>query len=415
MKGAVADGYATITTDAGLGYSERSRDWALVSPGNVNLYLLQNLGSVALADEAAIGKEVVKEFYGKKPDYSYWNGCSQGGRQGVMLAQRYPEAYDGISAGAPAIYWSEVMAGTDWSQVVMNDIGEYPFGCEITAISLNATRECDGLDGVTDGVVINIDGCLGSYDPFRLVGEEIDCPQAPGGKVKITEAAAVVLNQTWHGRALADGTPAWVGWTPGSDLIGNGSGLAITNCTVDGKCKGDPVELGVDWFRLFVARNASFDATNLTHEEYDWFVRTSKQVYGGFIETDDPDLGDFRKAGGKMISWHGTVDQILPHKATEKYYNAVSAVMPDVGSFYRHYQIPGLEHCFGGPASNPTSLFQQLRAWVENGTVPESSPIELTVPSGEKQDRIICPFPQKAKYDSACGDEGLAECWACAL
>lgn len=412
MNGALGDGYATITTDAGLGYSQLSREWALLSEGNVNLFLLQNSGSVSLADEAAIGKELIKEFYGRKPDYSYWNGCSNGGRQGMMLAQRYPGAYDGIAAGAPGIYWTEVMAGTIWPQIVMSELEAHPYGCEFTAIAQAATKACDGLDGVVDGVVTEIDECLTSFDPFSLVGREIECAGAAGGRVNITEAAAVVSNKTWHGRSLADGTQKWVGWTPGTDLVVNGSGLAATNCT-GGTCVGKPISLGIDWFGLFIARNSTFDASKLTHEEYDYFSRASKQQYGGLIETDDPDLSDFQKLGGKLISWHGTVDPILPHKSSERYYEAVSSIVPNVGNFYRHYRIPGLEHCFGGLTSNPTSLFQQLRAWVENGTVPESLPVQLTGPNGDKQDRIVCPYPQRAKYLTSCGDTALARCWEC--
>jgi pimeloyl-ACP methyl ester carboxylesterase len=133
MVGAVADGYATITTDAGLGTSDDPRDWALLSPGNVNPFNLQNLGSRSLGDEAVLGKAIIKSFYGKGPNYSYWNGCSQGGRQGLMLAQRYPDAYDGIAVGAPALYWTKLFATIQWPQQYMNQLGaecDYRGRCE---------------------------------------------------------------------------------------------------------------------------------------------------------------------------------------------------------------------------------------------------------------------------------------------
>jgi hypothetical protein len=99
---------------------------------------------------------------------------------------------------------------------------------------------------------------------------------------------------------------------------------------------------------------------------------------------------------------------------TEHYYEAVSAAMgSDVDSFYRHFEVPGLGHCFGGRGGSPTSLFEQLRAWVENGTAPESSPFEVTGLDGETQNRTLCSYPQTAELDKTCGDPASAACWSC--
>ncbi|KAK4199480.1 tannase and feruloyl esterase-domain-containing protein [Triangularia verruculosa] len=409
MKGAIGEGYATITTDAGLGSATTSREWALLSEGNVDLYKLQNLMSVSLRDVGEIGKEVARSFYGEKPRYSYWNGCSQGGRQGMMLAQRYPGLFDGILAGAPGIYWSEAMGGFEWPQVVMNEMGRWPYSCEVVAISKAATTWCDGLDGVVDGIVGDVDGCLEGFDPFEMVGTEIECDNLGGRTVEITEAAAVVVNKTWHGRETVEGKRRWYGLTPGSDLIANGLGVAETNCT-SGSCIGEPNALGKDWFELFIAKSSTFNIQNLTHKELDRFVQASKQEFGSMADTVDTDLSEFARQGSKMISWHGLVDQLLAPKATEKYYQDVSALLPNTSDFYRHFEIPGLEHCLNGSSGNPTELLAQLRAWVEEGVAPESSPVNVTRLNGQTEARVLCPYPKKATFDASCT---TGECWVC--
>jgi hypothetical protein len=108
-------------------------------------------------------------------------------------------------------------------------------------------------------------------------------------------------------------------------------------------------------------------------------------------------------------------DNIIPPKATENYYNAVADISPDVRSFYRYFEVPGLGHCFGGVSSQPTQLFSQLRHWVENGTAPEVSAIKLNATDGTEHSRILCSYPKQAKFDSGCGNPASARCWSCAV
>jgi hypothetical protein len=120
---AASEGFAVVTTDGGHGQLAGPDDWALVSPGNLNWIALQDFASTSLDEATMLGKQVVKAFYGKAASYSYWNGCSQGGRQGHMMAQRYPEQYDGILATAAAVNWAQIMMDFYWPIAVMNDLG----------------------------------------------------------------------------------------------------------------------------------------------------------------------------------------------------------------------------------------------------------------------------------------------------
>ncbi|KAK0708457.1 Tannase/feruloyl esterase [Lasiosphaeris hirsuta] len=428
MEGALADGYATLTTDAGLGSSRDPAPWALVSPGNVDLYNLQNLGSASLNDEARIGKQLIQSFYGKGPDYSYWNGCSQGGRQGLMLAQRYPTAYDGIAVGAPAIYWPQLFGSVIWPQQVMNMLGAYPHSCEMDAITAAAVSACDGLDGVVDGVIgsgRDVEACLAAFDPFALVGTSVaNCSSSPAAW-NISHAAAAVVNATWRGAVTAEGRHIWHGLNPGADLTGaspssNGqSGVAATNCSSNGTCVGVPNELGLPWLNLFINKDPSQTGFgNLTHSQFDNRVKAGLREFGSIIGTDDADLSAFQKAGGKIISFHGLMDNVIPPKSTEEYYKAVADNTADgtqVGDFFRHFEVPGLGHCFGGMSDPPTSLFTQLRAWVENGTAPERSSVVLNGVGGTGENRILCPYPRFAWFDPTCGDSAVEECWSCCV
>ncbi|KAH6614505.1 Tannase/feruloyl esterase [Chaetomium sp. MPI-SDFR-AT-0129] len=418
MKGALGDGYVTTTTDAGLGSAQDPREWALNSVGNVNWYNFNNFASVSLGDQATLSKSLTASFYGKPPAYSYWNGCSQGGRQGLMLAQRYPEAYDGISVGAPILYSTLTGTSLYWPQEVMKVLDRYPYNCEMDAITAAATKKCDKLDGVEDGIVADIDGC--AFDPFSMVGKKVkNCAQAGNKTVEIGLAAAVVVNATWQGMVTPDGKPFWYGLSPGTWISAEGDGMltltgtAATNCS-SGTCVGVPSDLTVSWIDMFVAKgDPKFDLDKVGYEEFYDIVKYSRQVYRSALDTDDPDLSKFQKAGGKIVSFHGLWDSLIPAAATRQYYNEVSSVVPGTHDFFRHYEVPGLSHCAGHASGQPTGLFEQLRTWVEKGVAPEESPVNVTVSDGSTHQRILCPYPEVAKLRKGCRDPADAKCWKC--
>lgn len=192
----ILKGYAGAFTDAGHDIWDPAAggraEWTLHSPGVPNLPLIYDFSYQALDDMTKISKAVIESFYGKKPKYSYWEGCSTGGRQGMVQAQRFPGNYDGILAMAPAINWVSMVLENFWGQVIMNEMDFHPPVCESTAIYEAAVEACDELDGVKDGIVAAHGLC--EFDPISVVGKNIDCDGKPH---QISRGAAKVMKALW--------------------------------------------------------------------------------------------------------------------------------------------------------------------------------------------------------------------------
>ncbi|KAJ0415147.1 Tannase/feruloyl esterase [Aspergillus carlsbadensis] len=371
LAAGVASGYASTTTDAGLnlGVDGSASGWALVSPGNVHLYK---------HDQALIGKSLIADFYGRPPDRSYWNGCSQGGRQGMMLAQRYPTLYDGIVAAAPAITWTAFAMGLFWPQLFTN------------------LAACDGLDVVLDGVISNEYAC--NFNPFSVVGTEFNCTTTNTTR-RISRGAAAVANATWSGPHTTDGKFLWYGPRVGSDLTGGPTqfAAAATTCDADG-CVGAPLIFGAEWITLFVEKNPDFDLATVTPAQYEDIFHAGRQEFSSMVDTDDPKLSRFRDNGGKLLTYHGTSDGVIPVQGSQRYYHRVAQGDPTVDNYFRLFLAPGVSNCIGGPGGTPQTALDSLVSWVEDGTAPLRLPVSFTSDTGTTYSRFLCPYPLRARY-----------------
>lgn len=397
MEAGVNDGYVTVGTDGG--HDAENPDpgnWALNEAGDVNTYLLNTFFFTCLSDMTEIGKAVTKQFYGKYPTRSYFNGCSQGGRQGLAIAQRYPEAYDGILANAPAVHFAEALPMMMWPQVIMDEMKAYPQLCELATITATAIKECDLEDGVADGLISDPKAC--KFNAYELVGQPADCPgESPS---LISEGAARVANAAWTGPITTSGRRLWYGIAHDADLTGM---IALANvlCTGNGTdCRGVPFEPARAWMQYFVAKLKEFDHTMITRAQFEQMFEQSVGEWQDSIATTDPNLSKFRNAGGKMITMHGTSDQVIPVEGSQHYYDNVLKLDPKAADYYRYFEAPGVAHCFGGPGHLPSTLFHDLVAWVEEGRAPNvlmgRSPPNK---QGKVQERPICAYPLVARYD----------------
>ncbi|KIW94148.1 uncharacterized protein Z519_05464 [Cladophialophora bantiana CBS 173.52] len=439
---ALSQGYAISRTDGGHpGQSlttpdqPKTESWAMVSPGNVNLYLLQDFASTCLHDMAVISKSIVASFYGTAPKYSYFQGCSTGGRQGLMLAQRYPGDYDGILSAAPAIYWPKLIVMHYLAHMMMHSLQEYPPPCELEAITKAAIEECDELDGVKDGIISNEEKC--EYDPFKLMGKEIPCEmeyadddenedderrqqQANRTVIKVGYAGPHIAWHLWGGARGSIREPNWHPLTHSTPL----TSFASTTCfRKNNTCVANPSRLMLDWIRLFLYKDPSLTAEDLakriTLDELVRLFRQSDEEYHSFLSTSSPDLSAFHKRGGKMITWHGTSDEAIMPGQTVQYYEealrfAASGISTDTKDFYRLFLAPGIQHCGSGEGALPIKVLPQLRKWVEEGVAPDVLEGEsFGRDHGDKIRRPLCMYPLVAKYKGH-GDMRKAESFECA-
>jgi len=376
---AVKQGYAASTTDAGVGDAIDST-WALNSEGKVNTALLKNFAERSQHETAIVGKAVVDAVYGKAPSYSYFNGCSTGGRQGYMEAQRHPDDYDGILADAPAINWDEYVPATLWPQVVMNEEKTHPTDCEFKAFNQAAIKACDTLDGAKDGLIADASRC--NYDPRRLIGTKVDCE---GKQETITAAEAAVVRKIWDGPRTTSGKKLWYGVPIGADLFNGLAGPA-------------PFKVPADWTAKWVAKQPGLDTSKLTYSQFTKLFKQSQAEYDKVIGTDDPDLSAFRKSGGKLLTYHGQSDQFIPTAGTVDYRERVERNLggsQQVDDFSRLFLAPGTVHCgLNGKVDDLTALTK----WVEQGKAPKTLSATLTNASGQALTRDLCRYPLVSRY-----------------
>src|SRR5262245_20426863 len=354
----VAQGFAAGATDTG--HEGGSGSFALDAKGRLDWQAIRDNGHVGIHEMTVTGKALTQALYGAARKYSYFNGCSTGGRQALMEAQRYPQDYNGVVSASPAINWTKLHVQQLWGPVLMNSMNNPVAACKLSAATAAVIAACDTIDGVKDGVVEDPKRC--TYDPKALVG-------TPAGNCgSFTEADATVIRRLWEGPRREDGSFLWYGLPRGADM----NALWTSRGT---PLRPQPFAIMLDWFRYFLTQDPQFDASIVTPAAYERLFDQSIEQFGAVIGTDNPDLTGFRDRGGKAIVWHGWADQLISAEGTVDYYTRVQQEMggaKKTSEFVRLFMAQGVGHCGGGPGPAPTGTLEALLSWVEEGKAPET-------------------------------------------
>ncbi|VUC33516.1 unnamed protein product [Clonostachys rosea] len=402
MTGLASQGYAVASTDGGYFHKHfgTADSWLMKSPGNLDYPLIVNFAHRSLHELAIISKHIIEQGYGVKAKFSYWHGCSTGGRQGLTIANKYPEDFDGILTSCPGVDYPSLVLSLYWPQFVMNQRNVYPNACEFEFMARAITEACDGLDGVVDGIVARLDLC--NFNLHSLAGKTIDCNGKP---LQVSQDTLEVYKAILKGPVDPHGNELIRGATPGANLVGF-LGTANTVCDEDNNCtRGQPFTIATDWIRLMLKKDPQFDPAKLTHEEYARMFRDARLEWGDLFGSSEPELQRFRMLGKKMLAWHGMNDQVIPISHMRGHFDKVRAADQLHGAttadYYRYFEVPGASHC-GAPdgVAYPMHALEILRSWVEEGIAPEELSTVVLGSEGSRAGPPLCAYPEVANWEN---------------
>ena len=375
LVAALREGYATASTDTGHKVAEvPGASFALGHPEK-----LIDFAYRAVHEMTAQSKAIVTAYYGRGPRQSYWNGCSTGGRQALMEAQRYSGDFDGILAGAPANYWAPLMTGMIVAAQAAHEgqPGNLPRE-KLSLLNTSVLQACDALDGIRDGLIEDptrcrfdpkVLECNGSDGPSCLTAPQVDAAR------KLYASAANIEAQQATFPGMMPGSE--LGWDPINGL--------------------QPFAIGESHFRYLVFKNAAWDFRSFSFDR----DSTAAEEASRLITATGPNLKPFFDRGGKLIQYHGWNDQQISPTASIAYYKSVGEKLggqAKISGSYRLFMAPGMMHCGGGPGPNEFNGMAALERWRESGIAPDQITASHVENNRVIMTRPLCPYPQVAKY-----------------
>ncbi|HLK47017.1 MAG TPA: tannase/feruloyl esterase family alpha/beta hydrolase [Bryobacteraceae bacterium] len=372
MATALAAGYATASTDTG--HTGNSGRFVLEHPEEATDFAYRAVHEMTVA-----AKALIAAFYASGPKYSYWNGCSTGGRQALVEAQRYPGDYDGIIAGAPANYVTHLQGMQVWAaqQAHRSEASLIP-AAKLAALHRAALAACDAHDGVTDGVIEDPRECR--FDPKVLACKNGDGPNC------LTQPQLETAAKLYAGPTdPRTGAQLFPGLEPGSE-----TGWAMV-------AGPQPMSLAVEVYQYLVHQDPAWDYRSFDPAKD---VALADQKIAKTWDSTDPNLRPFFAHGGKLLMYHGWADPGIPPLNSVAYYTSVvKNVGADGGAdSIRLFMVPGMGHCRGGDGTDTFDPVQALDEWVGSGRPPDHIPASRVRNGASDRTRPLCPYPQTAHY-----------------
>ena len=371
----VRSGYAAASTDTGHSADQPGGAFVLGHPEKLIDFAWRSEHEMTVT-----AKAIIEVFYGRRPSRAYWEGCSTGGRQGLKEAQKFPEDYDGIAAGAPANPFSLIAAHNMYVGVVsLKDPGNYIPAAKYPLLHQAVLNACDALDGVKDGLLTDPRNC--HFEPAVLQCKGDDAPTcltAPQVQTAKKIYGPVVNPRT--------GEEYYPGLEPGSELG--------WNVLAGGP---QPFAAVADFFKYVVKQDPNWDWRTL---DFDKDVELALNVENGLTAAIDTKMDAYQRRGGKLLFFHGWTDQNVPPRNTINYYSSIRDAMGGAKNddWMRLFLVPGMNHCRGGEGPNTMNLVEVLDNWVERGEAPAR--IVATHFTDGKPDRTrpVCPYPLVQAY-----------------
>ena len=376
MLNALQQEYATSSTDTGHKGPEAA--FAVGHPEKVIDFAYR-----AVHEMTVRSKAIMTAFYGRGPRFSYWNGCSTGGRQGIMEAIRYPDDFDGIIAGAPANNQLRLGAWRiNLDTAIRKDSRRIIPRAKMLLLNRSVLTACDELDGVKDGLLSDPTKC--HFDPSTLLCRDGD------GENCLTAAQVEAVKMAYAPATKRNGELIYPGLVPGGEADWP---ISVFNGAAD----PGAIDLGI--FRYVAHQDPAWDWHTFDLER-DTALAIEK---AGDIEVTDPDLQAFKARGGKLLIYHGWNDggtggAISPLNSINYYSSVLAKMGPQQDDWLRLFMVPGMDHCGGGPGPNQFAVVNAMESWREEGNAPRQITAYHVTNDRVDMSRPLCPYPQVAMY-----------------